>query len=155
GAFSRPVDRLLVARVFLIGVDDFDAGAAEGVEQVVEFLRRGDLGRQELIHLVVEEIPLLLADADELPYFVVFFFERERFSLVGFHDVNSSMRWAKVRFWFNSRSSSPPCDAEPSPCSRSISRCIAARSRSQRSRFKIRAHSARSPGPVTGAVASP
>jgi hypothetical protein len=95
---TGPIDRLFVARVLLIRVDDLDAGAAEGVEKVVQFFRRGDLGGQELVHLVVEKVPLLFADADELPDFIVFFFERERFSLIGVHDVSSSMRWAKVRF---------------------------------------------------------
>ena len=39
GPFRRPVDRLdVVAQVFLIGVDDLDAGAAERVEQIVELV---------------------------------------------------------------------------------------------------------------------
>src|ERR1043166_6146630 len=36
-AFTGPIDRLLVTRVLLVRVDDFDAGAAERVEQVVKF----------------------------------------------------------------------------------------------------------------------
>ena len=36
GALARPIERLLVAKVLLVGVDDLDARAAEGVEQVVE-----------------------------------------------------------------------------------------------------------------------
>ncbi len=41
GALGRPVDRFhIVAQVLLIGVDDFDPGAAEGVEEIVELVRR-------------------------------------------------------------------------------------------------------------------
>ena len=72
--------RLFVPQVLLIGVDDLDAGAAEGVEEVVELVRGGDLRRQQLVHLVVQEVALLLADGDELPYFVVFFFDRQMVS---------------------------------------------------------------------------
>src|SRR6185436_9664296 len=98
GAFTRAVDRLLVAGVFLIGVDDFDARAAERVEEIVEFFRRGDLGRQQLVDFVVEKVALLLADADQLPDFVVFFFDGQWFSFVRGQDVSSSMRCASVRF---------------------------------------------------------
>ena len=68
---------ILVATVGLVGVDDFDAGAAERVEELVEILRRSDLRGEHLVHFVVEQVPLLLADIDELPYFVVFFFNRQ------------------------------------------------------------------------------
>ena len=70
----------VVAKIFLIRVDDLDAGAAEGVEQIVELVRRGDFGRQRLVDLVVEQVALLLADVNQLPYFVVFFFDRHRLS---------------------------------------------------------------------------
>ena len=53
---------VLVAAVRLVGVDDLDAGAAERVEQVVEVLGRGDLRREQLVDLVVEQVALLLAD---------------------------------------------------------------------------------------------
>ena len=79
-AFGRPVDRLLVAQVLLVGVDDLDAGAAEGVEQIVELVGRGDLRRQQLVDLVVQQVALLLADVDQLPYFVVLFFDRQLMS---------------------------------------------------------------------------
>ena len=72
GAFRGPVDRLdVVAQVFLIGVDDLDAGAAEDAEELVELVGRRDVGRQQLVDLVVEEVALLLADVDELPDLVV------------------------------------------------------------------------------------
>ena len=45
GAFGRAVDRLVVPQVLLVGVDDLDAGAAEGVEEIVELVGRGDLRR--------------------------------------------------------------------------------------------------------------
>ena len=80
--FSRAVDRLVVPHVLLVGVDDFDACAAESVEQVIEFVGRGDLGGQEFIHLVVKQVTFLLTDVDELSYLVVLFFDRHLFSLV-------------------------------------------------------------------------
>ncbi len=120
GALTRAVDRLVIAQILLVGVDDFDARAAECIEEVVEFLGRGDLGRQQLVHLVVEQVALLLADGDQLTDFVVFFFDRQWFSPHA--HVSSSMRRANVRFWFRSRLISLPCWPDPSPCSRSISR---------------------------------
>ena len=60
---------VLVAAVRLVGVDDLDARAAERVEQVVEVLRRGDLRREHLVDLVVEQVALLLADLNQLAYF--------------------------------------------------------------------------------------
>ena len=153
GALAGPVDRLVVAQVLLVGVDDLDAGAAERIEQVVQLFGRGDFGRQELVDLVVEEVALLFADVDELSYFVVFFFDRQKVSPLA--TFSSSIRCARVRFWFKSRLMASPCWPNPSPCSRSISRWMAARSRSQRSRFRMRAHSVRSPGPMTGAACSP
>src|SRR4051812_19671160 len=78
GAFRRPIDRLdIVAQVLLIGVDDFDPGAAERVEQIIELVRRGDFRRQKLVHLVVEKVALLLADVDELPHLVVLLLDGE------------------------------------------------------------------------------
>ena len=66
--------------VLLLGVDDLDAGAAERAEQVVELVGRGDVGRQQFVDLVVQQVALLLADGDELPHLVVFFFDRQRCS---------------------------------------------------------------------------
>ena len=44
GPFRRAVDRLdVVAQVFLVGVDDLDARAAERVEQIVELVGRRDV----------------------------------------------------------------------------------------------------------------
>ena len=83
GPLRGPVDRLLVPQILLVRVDDLDAGAAERVEQVVELVRRRDLRRQELVHLVVQQVALLFADVDQLPYFVVFFLNRHSSILVG------------------------------------------------------------------------
>ena len=77
GPFTGAVEQLLFA-VGLLGVDDLDAGAPERAEQIVQFVRRRDVGGQQLVHLVVQQVSLLLADGDELPYFVVFFFDRQR-----------------------------------------------------------------------------
>ena len=74
---SKP---LLVPELHLIRVEHLDAGAAERVEQVVELLRRGDLGRQQLVHLVIEQVSLLFADVDELPDLVVLVLNRQGFS---------------------------------------------------------------------------
>src|SRR5205823_5188042 len=76
GAFGGAIDRLVVAEIFLVRVDHFDAGAAEGVEQIVELVGGGNLRWQQLVHLVVQQIALFLADVNELPYLVVFFFNR-------------------------------------------------------------------------------
>ena len=65
GPSSAPSrSKSFVAAVRLVGVDDLDAGAAERVEQVVEVFRRGDLRREHLVDLVVEEVALFLADAE-------------------------------------------------------------------------------------------
>ena len=63
---------VLVAAVRLVGIHDLDACGAKGIEEVIEFLGRGDFGRQNLVDLVVEQVALLLADSDQLAYFVVF-----------------------------------------------------------------------------------
>jgi hypothetical protein len=52
GTLARPVEQLVLA-VLLLRVDDLDAGAAEGAEQIVELLRRCDVGGQQLVDLVV------------------------------------------------------------------------------------------------------
>ena len=64
--------------VALLGVDQVDAGVAEHREQLVQVLGiRGQLGRQDVVHLVVEEIALFLADDDELADFFELVFERQ------------------------------------------------------------------------------
>ncbi len=77
GAFGGPVEALFVPEILLIGVDDLDPGAAKGVEEVVQLVRGGNLRRQQLVHLVVQEVAFLLADRDELPHFVVSFLDRQ------------------------------------------------------------------------------
>ena len=71
------VEQLVVA-VRLLRVDDLDPRTAEGAEQVVELVRRRDVGGEQLVDLVVEQVALFLADGDELPHFIVFFFDRQR-----------------------------------------------------------------------------
>ena len=68
----------LVLAILLLRVDDLDAGVAEGAEQVVQLLGRGDVSGQQLVDFLVEQVALLLAHGDELPYFVVFLFDRQR-----------------------------------------------------------------------------
>src|SRR6185503_3381191 len=78
GAILRAVAiEVLVGAVRLVGIDDFDSGAAEGIEQVIEILRGGDLRREHLVDLVVEQVTLLFTDGDQLAYFVVSFFKRQ------------------------------------------------------------------------------
>ena len=78
GAFLGAVAiEVLVAAVRLVGIDDLDARAAERVEELVEIFRGGDLRRQHLVDLVVEQVALFLADLNQLAYFVVFFFNRQ------------------------------------------------------------------------------
>ena len=72
---SPPSPPQLLVAVGLLRIDDLDAGAAERAEQVVELLGRGDVGRQQLVHFVVEQVALLLADGDELSNLVVLFFD--------------------------------------------------------------------------------
>ena len=105
GAFGGPVDDLVVAQILLVRVDDLDARAAEGVEEVVQLVGRRDLRRQQLVDLVVEEVALLLADVDELPYLVVLLFE----GLVAACYVSSSMRWSRSFFRCHKLSISCPC----------------------------------------------
>src|SRR5258708_537737 len=77
GSLPRAFEEFLLA-VRLLGVDYLDAGATERTEKVVQLVGRGNVGRQKLIHLVVEQVSLLLADGDELFDLVVFFFDRQR-----------------------------------------------------------------------------
>ena len=81
GPLARAVQQLVFA-ILLFGIDDFDSGAAERAEQIIELVRRGDVGGQKLIDLVVEQVTLFLADGNELLYFVVFFFDRQRLVLL-------------------------------------------------------------------------
>src|SRR5262245_18837322 len=118
GAFARPVDRLVVPEVFLVRVDDLDAGAAERVEEVVELVRGGDLRRQQLVDFVVEQVALLFADVDQLSNFVVLLLDRQVIATY----VSSSMRCSRSFFRCHKLSISSPCCGAPSCWSRSISR---------------------------------
>ena len=71
GPFAGAVEQLVLA-VFLFGIDDFDAGAAERAEQIVELVRRRDVGGQKLIDLVDTAGILFFTDGNELPHFIVF-----------------------------------------------------------------------------------
>ena len=140
GPFAGAVEQLVFA-VLLLGVDDLDAGAAERAEQVVELVRRGDVGRQQLVDLVVEQVALFLADGDELLYFVVFFFDRQRRVLLNCSSLDS----ARIKHAaYDCRQSAVTTSflrshkrvdlgrrapRRPSSCSRSISRWTSARSR--------------------------
>src|SRR4029077_1676491 len=117
--FSRAVDRLVVPHVLLVGVDDFDASAAKCVEQIVELVGGRNLRWQQLVDLVVQQVAFFLANVDQLPYFVVLFFNRH---LCSPHYVSSSI-WSPKSFFFRSSASiSFTYWARPKSWSRSISR---------------------------------
>ncbi len=77
GSFPSAVQQLVFA-ILLFGIDDLDPGAAERAEQIIELVRRRDVGGQELVDLVVQQVSLFLADGNELLHFIVFFFNRQR-----------------------------------------------------------------------------
>ena len=58
-----------------------NAVALERREQVVNFFRGVHLGRQDIVHLIVEQVSPLLAHGDELPYLIVFFLKSQRHAL--------------------------------------------------------------------------
>ena len=68
-------ERSLRARKIFIHIDPV---ALEGREQIVNFLRGVHLGRQDIVHLIVEQVAPLLAHGDELSNLVVFFFKSQR-----------------------------------------------------------------------------
>ncbi len=74
-AFRCRRARQLRARRILI---HFDPVALERGQQVVDFLRRRHFRRQNIIHLIVEQVAALLAHGDELPYLIVFFLNANR-----------------------------------------------------------------------------
>ena len=59
----------------------FTAGGGIGGD-VDPLVRRADVGGQEVVHLLVQEIALLLADVDELPNLVVLFFVLHRLAIL-------------------------------------------------------------------------
>jgi hypothetical protein len=68
----------LALAVALLGIDEVDARRPEDAHQLVEVLgRRGKVRGKQIVDLVVEQVPLLLADDDELPYFVEPVFKRQ------------------------------------------------------------------------------
>ena len=56
---------------------DVDAVALERREKVVDFLRGMDLGRQNIVDLIVEQVTPFLAHGDELSYLIVFFLKSQ------------------------------------------------------------------------------
>ena len=164
GAFAGAVEQLLLA-IGLLGVDDLDARAAERAEQIVQLVGGGDIGGQQLVDLVVEEISLFFSNRDELPHLIVFFFDRQRRSSSvtrGRHAfgpgrpgsgagqltpcVSVSIRCKRCFLRSQSATISVSCSAAPASCRRAISRWRWARSRSYRRRFSVRTQSAASAG---------
>ena len=72
-----PLLALGLLPVLLLGVHDLDAHGPEHGEDVVELVGGAELGRQHVVDFFVEKVALLLAHRDELPYLVVFFFDRK------------------------------------------------------------------------------
>ena len=110
GAFARAIDDLVVPEVFLVRVDDLDAGAAERVEEVVELVGGGDLRRKQLVDLVVEQVAFLFADIDQLSNFVVLLLNRQVLTTY----LSSSMRCSRSFFRCHKLSISSPCCGAPS-----------------------------------------
>ncbi len=79
GPFTGSIELLLFPER-LLRVDDLDARAAERTEQIIEILRRRDVGGQDFVDLVVQQVSLFLTDRDELFHLVVSFFDRQRHS---------------------------------------------------------------------------
>ena len=82
GAFAfgpfLPVDAFAFELVTLFRVDQVDAGAREHREQLFEVFGIGrEIGGQQVVHFVVEEVSLLFADDDQLPDFIELVFERQ------------------------------------------------------------------------------
>ena len=68
----------------------------------------GDIGRQQLVDFVVEEVALLLADVDQLPDLVVTLLDGEVRGGAGCY-VSSSMRWSRSFFRCHKVFISFPC----------------------------------------------
>ncbi len=56
---------------------DVNAVTLEGGEQIVNFFRGMHLGRQNIVHFIVEQVTAFLAHRDELSYLIVFFFKSQ------------------------------------------------------------------------------
>src|SRR3984893_5331722 len=76
GALDPPIE-LVLLQIRLFRIDDLDPGAAEDVEQGVELVRGRDLGRQQFVDFVVQQVALFLPDGNELPDLVVLFLDRQ------------------------------------------------------------------------------
>ena len=129
GPLAGAIEQLVFA-VLLFGIDDFDSGAPERAEQIIELVRRRDVGGQQFVDLVVEQVALFLADGYELLYFVVFFFDRQRRVLLSvlvprvskYAAYDSAINCNNVFFRSHSATISDSCVAAPASCRRSISR---------------------------------
>jgi hypothetical protein len=95
----------LAPGVPLLGVHEVDARVAKDGEELFEvFGRRGDLRRQDVVHLVVQEVALLLADDDELPDFLVPVFDRQGCHLLS--RINAGA-WPSAKPFIIARSTGP------------------------------------------------
>ncbi len=57
---------------------NIDSVAFKRGKQVVDFFRGVYFGRQGVVYFVVEQVPALFTQGDELPYLIVFFFNSQR-----------------------------------------------------------------------------
>ena len=77
GAFLA-LDAFAFELVALFRIDQVDAGAGKHREELFEILGvGGEVRGQQIVHLVVEEVALLLADDDQLPDFIKLIFKRD------------------------------------------------------------------------------
>ena len=82
GAFAfrafLALDAFAFELVALFRVNEVDAGAGKHREELFEILGvGGEVRGQQIVHFVVEEISLLLADDDQLPDFIKLIFKRD------------------------------------------------------------------------------
>src|SRR5439155_8316422 len=81
--------------VLLLRVDHLDAERVEQEEHVVEVFRGVDLLGQHVVDLVVEQVPPLPAEVDQLPYLFVFLFDTQGSSPL--QDSDEAWRSASIR----------------------------------------------------------
>src|SRR5687767_3163793 len=165
GAFAfgsfMALDTFTLELVALFRIDEIDAGAGEHGEELFEVLGvRGEVRGQQIVHFVVKEIALLLADDDQLPDFIKLIFERDghirispRSSRALHCNSFGGFMASSARTMRCFRSSNAISGAPVSPifCKRLSSRWTSASSRSRRTYFSATTHRS---GKVAGGDAS-
>src|SRR5712692_7676652 len=86
-----------IANSSLITMGEREMVFSISICQVVDLLRRVHLGREDIVHLVVEQVAALLAHVDELAYLVILFFnhQRQRFLHLSGRACPKAIPWPK------------------------------------------------------------